>query len=77
MAKPIFVIKVDREVLLISSKMEEFRKVFDSICKSIGDEYHILAMTKEYDVSVLNGELFEVREEQWEHILKIIKGESE
>lgn len=75
MAKPVFIVKTDRSTLINSSKMEEFREFFSRVVASIGDEYHVIAMTKEYDVAVLNGELFEVTDEKWEQIKEILKGE--
>ena len=77
MAKPIFIIKTDRDVLLSPSKMEEFRELFSQIVKTIGDEYHVIALEKKYDVEVFGIENVELTDEEFQELMDKIRKETE
>lgn len=78
MAKPIFVIKVDRSILFNPSQMESFKEMFERICHSIGDEYHVLAIEKQYDVEVLGIENVEITYEELQDLMEnIVKDKEE
>lgn len=60
MPKPVLVIKARRINLLVSSRMEELRKMAKVVMQTVGEEYHVLIIEESYDVFILDGKKIEI-----------------
>lgn len=60
MAKPIVLIRVDSR----SKNFVRDVSIMKAISNAIKDEYTVLGVPKELDITVLNGEIFEISDEK-------------
>lgn len=61
-AKPIFLIRFLKSYGV--NNRDELLKLIDKIKEKIGDDYYVLAIDSQFDVSVLNGDIIEIDEEK-------------
>jgi putative transposon-encoded protein len=75
MSKPVILIRVERKDFFSTQKLDEISILMKQLVKNIGNDYHVVAIPKETDISVLNGLSFEIDEKDLEKIKIKLLGE--